>query len=327
MHHSVTQRLHALAFAPVVAFQNLEMYPLVGPGPAAPGYATLDEASARGAVTIKEVSSGGSVPTVQVLNDGDVPVLLLDGEELLGAKQNRIVNLTILVPGHAALDVPVSCVEAGRWHHLSSAFSPAPRTQFAEARARKSAHVSASMREARGRMADQGEIWDGIAAKAERMHTVSATSAMSDIYDTYARSVEEFVDALAPVDGQVGAVFVIDGRVRGVEVFDAPATLATMLPKLVRSWALDAIETLGAKRRHRASAGADDPRSFVTTVAAAAAGEFKSLGLGTDIRFDGDGIAGGALVADDRVVHLTAFRLDAPGSRVYRGRRGPQTIY
>jgi hypothetical protein len=50
-------------------------------------------------------------------------VLILDGEELVGAKQNRIVNTTILVAAGAEIVIPVSCVEQGRWTYKSDAFS------------------------------------------------------------------------------------------------------------------------------------------------------------------------------------------------------------
>ena len=67
----------------------------------------------------------------------------MDGEELIGAKQNHTLNLSILVPAHASIDIPVSCVERGRWHHLSREFSSAPRAHYAEGRAKKMAQVSA----------------------------------------------------------------------------------------------------------------------------------------------------------------------------------------
>jgi hypothetical protein len=81
-----------------MSFENLTMFPLLDPAAGEANYATLQEGVASGAVRITEVSDGGSVPELAVVNDGDRPVLLLDGEELVGAKQNRIVNLTILVP-------------------------------------------------------------------------------------------------------------------------------------------------------------------------------------------------------------------------------------
>jgi len=50
-------------------------------------------------VHITEVSAGGRVPELAFENSSDETVLLVDGDELVGAKQNRVVNLSILVAG------------------------------------------------------------------------------------------------------------------------------------------------------------------------------------------------------------------------------------
>ena len=78
-------------------------------------------------------------------NTGDRPVLFVDGDELIGAKQNRVVNLTILVPALTTLKIPVSCVEAGRWQATSHTFTPARHMEFAAARASRMDQVSASL--------------------------------------------------------------------------------------------------------------------------------------------------------------------------------------
>jgi len=64
---------------------------------------------------ITEVSDEGQVPELKIVAKGDKAVLLVDGEELVGAKQNRVLNLTILVPAPSTTTIPVSCVESGRW--------------------------------------------------------------------------------------------------------------------------------------------------------------------------------------------------------------------
>jgi len=104
----------ALEFGPATSVANLTMYPLLHGDETVPGYATLDEALAAGFVTVTEVSESGHVPELTIVNNGPVPVFVLDGEELVGAKQNRIVNLSILVPPHTKLPLPVSCVVCGR---------------------------------------------------------------------------------------------------------------------------------------------------------------------------------------------------------------------
>ena len=93
-------------------------------------YLTLGEAIKTKTVHIEEISEQGSVPEILFENSDDVPVLLLDGQELIGAKQHRILNLTILVPARSTLAIPVSCVEGGRWHWS--------RRDFAESEDRKS---------------------------------------------------------------------------------------------------------------------------------------------------------------------------------------------
>jgi hypothetical protein len=89
-----------------------------------------------------------SVGQPRAVNDGVRPVLLLDGEEVIGAKQNRIINLTVLVAAGTTVQLPVSCVEQGRWSMQSLRFAEAGRTMFASGRARKMRDVTASLRQA-----------------------------------------------------------------------------------------------------------------------------------------------------------------------------------
>ena len=91
----------------------LTLIPLVG-GRAAPPYLTAAEALAAGTLSIGEVG-GGSVPQLVLKNAGTLPVLLLDGEHLEGAMQNRVLNATVLAAPEHETVIPVSCVEQGRW--------------------------------------------------------------------------------------------------------------------------------------------------------------------------------------------------------------------
>jgi hypothetical protein len=99
----------------------LTVIPLLAPGAPDPGWLTLAEAG--DAVTIEEVSEAGAVPTLRLTSVADRPVLLLDGEELIGARQNRVLNTTVLVAAGARLTIPVSCVEEGRWAYRSRRFA------------------------------------------------------------------------------------------------------------------------------------------------------------------------------------------------------------
>jgi hypothetical protein len=217
---TLTQTIHDLEIGPGLVSGNLTMFPLRGPALREPDYLTLDEALA-GPARITEVDAAGSVPELRFENGGDLAVLLMDGEELVGAKQNRVLNATILAPAGKTLIIPVSCVEQGRWSARSAAFAAAPRAQYATGRAEKMASVSRSLLRTRSYESDQGEVWRGIEEMSARLEAPSQTRAMSDIFERRRDGVEAFVRDLGAQEGQVGAVFAVNGAVLGLDLFDS----------------------------------------------------------------------------------------------------------
>ena len=235
-------------------------------------------------------------------------MLILDGEELVGAKQNRIVNLTILVAAQQTLHIPVSCVEAGRWARRSREFAAAGRAHYATGRARKLEQVSYAMRETGLREADQRDVWQDIDAKSRRMKAGSATHAAAAMYERSQSKLDGFLEKLEAVPRQAGAVFAINGIVAGLDVFDSPATWRKSMRKLVQSFGLDALEQYGRAgvRSRRRSL-----RSSCRRCKQAAQERFPAIGVGEDVRIAGDSIVGGGLVVDGKVVHLVAFPASA----------------
>lgn len=294
-----------------MVYRNLTVFPLFGNPSARAGYLTLDEALAQKCAVITEVSEGGSVPELKFVNSGKSPVFLLDGEELIGAKQNRVINISILVAAAMTLVVPVSCVEAGRWSHRGRNFAASPRAHYAEGRARKMAQVSASMRATGQRRSNQPEIWSNIREKSERFSVASETSAMSDIFEQEAGRLEDYVAPFRALEGQSGAVFAIGGKVVGLELFDSAETLRKLFPKLLRSYGLDALDRARSEPAAKETACAPEQAgAFLQKVARAKAEEFPAIGEGRDIRLSGGGLTGAALSVDNRVIHLTAFSMN-----------------
>ena len=289
-------------------FKNLTVFPLLAGNGTAADYLTLDEALSQKCATITEVSEGGSVPELKFVNSSGKRIFLLDGEELVGAKQNRVLNLSILVPAGKTIVIPVSCVEAGRWHHRSRDFSSAPRAHYAEGRASKMAQVSESMKSSGRRTSNQGEVWRNISEKFSKLGSSSPTSAMSDIYEQQSGRLEEYVRSFTPAAGQVGAVFIINGRIVGLDLFDFPETFQKLLPKLLRSYGLDALDRAkSAPEEAQPQPSEMEVDKFLKEVMAAEAVEFPAIGQGQDLRLTGPALTGAALAADDRVVHLSAF--------------------
>ena len=304
---AIRQLLAHVRLGDAQSHAGLTMFPLLDGGGREPPYLALRQALALGTFAIEEVSQEGSVPNLAVRNDGDTPVLLLHGEELIGAKQNRVVNVTMLVPARTVLNIPVSCVEQGRWHFRSRKFGDSEHAMYSDGRRRHLRDVERSLRQRGTREADQQRVWQDISGKMGRMGAMSDTGAMSDAYAHTARSRAEYLDAFRPVDGQVGALFLLDGGWAGLDLFDSPATLAVVFPKLVNSWALDAIEPRPAVKARPAVTRAE---GLLAAVAVAEEWESPAVGLGREVRLQHEGLTAAALVHDDTVIHLTAFEQD-----------------
>ncbi len=128
------------------SYKNLAIYPVLSDYVIPFEYLTLDEAISENLIEVVEIDEGGSVPELKVINKSDKMVLILDGEELVGAKQNRIVNTTILIPAKETVVIPVSCVEEGRWSYDTERFHSEERIMAPMMRAAKAHQVNFSLR-------------------------------------------------------------------------------------------------------------------------------------------------------------------------------------
>jgi len=289
---------------------NLTIFPLFAEDAVNPAqYLPVGSALRAGSARITEVSEGGSVPTLALENLADIPVLIIDGEELLGARQNRISNLTVLAPGKKTLPLPVSCVERGRWSYKSREFAESPDIMFREARAKKARSVSRNIVMSGSRGSDQGSVWQDIDELSSKLGYASPTSAMQDVYETRRHSIDEYLQGVSVADGQVGAIFAINGSAAGMELFDSTDTLRTYLPKILRSYALDA---LANQTPSPAKAEDAEAARLLESILALDARSFPAIGLGEDLRLDSPEITGGALTQNGRVIHLAAFQTAPP---------------
>jgi hypothetical protein len=285
--------------------KNLALYPLLSTYNVGLEYLLLDEALSENLIEIVEKDSDGSVPELRVMNKSHKMILILDGEELVGAKQNRIVNTTILVQGNATIVIPVSCVEHGRWSYDSPRFQSKERMMSSNLRAMKSEQVNYSIRSSGEFRADQGAIWDGIAEKADRMGAPSPTGAMAAIYDKERPSIEEYVKPFRLIDSQVGAIFMIDGKVAGMDAFGKPGTFSKVFKKLLESYALDAIDWHDPNQESKALKS--EVTKFQKAALAADAERHSAVGLGTYFRLESRKIIGFSLALDDQLIHASIF--------------------
>ena len=316
----VTETLGDIRLDEPLAYRNLTLFPLIRPVDGPPEYLTLDQAMADSSIKISEVSESGNVPDIRFENTGNKPTLLVDGEEISGGKQNRILNISILAPAKETITIPVTCVEAGRWGRHDSAYRrererilrSRHRAEFEEAdhiafmRMRRAKHVAVTqnLKVAGSRYASQAEVWSEIEDLDGDMGTRSPTRAMRDSYETHRQSLEQYVQALPAVKDQVGVVFALNNQPVGLDLFDHPHTLSRILPKLVRSHAMEALREPESVAE---VASTDAARDFIGEIVDAATTRYPAIGEGEDLRLESNQIVGGGLEARERLIHLCAF--------------------
>ena len=315
---TIANTLSLLGIGEAVTFEGLTIFPLLAESPLCEkGYLVLDEALRQGHAQVSEVSDSGTVSRLLFKNNGARKVLLIDGDELVGAKQNRIINLTILVPADSELEIPVSCVEQGRWSRGGNEFRPSKNSMHFSTRARKVMQVTDALRQSGDRDSDQSEIWRNLSNLKESLDVDSGTDAMSDMYDKLETELNRYRKAFQPVQNQVGMVFAFHGKIQGLEIFDSNQACAHYMARLVSSYALgifsdDDKSTMIMK---------GDVENFIEKINNANFECFDAIGEGEDLRLSGEEVAGGALVTGSHIVHLAAFDIcDRKKHRTHRAR-------
>jgi len=324
MDKSVGSCLLEMELGEGASFENMTVFELLRSKNGGPEYITLREAIERGIFIVTETSEGGSVPELMAANKGDVAVLMLDGEEVRGAKQNRILNTTILVGPRSAVKVPVSCVEHGRWHYQGHELRESGNVMHREMRAKNLRRVNESLATENAFRSDQGEIWDDVAKLACEMAVPTSTGAMRDVYQAKGADLDSCVKSFRPAPGQKGVLVFLDGRPAGLDYVSRAGAFAGLFPKLVKSYAMEAM-LLAERRRHGRGKGdagqalarptADEARAFLKRAAACDEQRYESVGLGWAYRYAGPEVVGSALAVDESVVHMAFFSL-ADGERM-----------
>jgi hypothetical protein len=286
----------------------LAMFPLIADREPSVRYVSFADSVQRGA-TVKELAGGASVNDLIVHNPLDVPVLLYEGEEVLGAQQNRTFDVSALVAANSVLKVPVSCVEAGRWDGArhDEAFAPAPQTANPRLRRMKNTQARASLAAGLEARAVQGEVWREVADTAGRHGVNSRTGAMHDVFERRRQQLGAVARAVEMQSSQVGMLAAIGGRFVVLDHISEVEAFAALHGPLVQGYALDALEAPDGP-----PPSIDDAREFIELLLGAPCTLGRAVGLGEGLRFAFGGLAGTGLAVDGEVVTLTAFA-DEPG--------------
>jgi len=299
----LTQALQSMDISEPVSHGLLHIFPLRGGTPEEGNLLLLEDGLRAGTLRVEELHGAGCAPGLRVVNEGDLRVLILEGDELIGAGQNRVANSSVLINAGSELTLPVSCVERGRWSYRSRAFSTATGSPHLTLRRLTTRSVHYSLRSGRDHRSDQRTVWRELDHIARHYRTALPARALRaprshperpDAFEKLARELPE---------GTSGVVIAIGERLALLEVLAGPCTFARVFRQLLSGYAF---ESVGLDRPY-GTPEVQEVRSFIQAAAETAHREQQAVGAGRDVRFEGDGIAGYALIGQSGVLHAAAF--------------------
>ena len=193
-------------------------------------FLTLKRAFEEELAEVKELDNGGSVPEVRVINRSDKYLIIFDGEHLIGAKQNRIVNKTIIINPLSEIVIPVSCTEEGRWHNVSEEFTKSDYNAPSSVRraSKKKGH-------------SQSEVWENVASVMHFMNFDSPTSSLNEVFEEVAPKLGGYKRKVKPLPSQIGLMAFINGRFLGLDIIGDPSVFTDLYDSLINSYILDAM--------------------------------------------------------------------------------------
>jgi hypothetical protein len=270
-------------------------------------------------IQVTEINESGSVNDLTVINLSNKFVFFMDGDILAGAKQNRVLNTSVLLSPNSKTRLPVSCVEQGRWRHTSSKFRSTDFSAPTAMRARKARDVKESLKEERGHYSDQGAVWESVTHFSMLHEIQSDTSNLSDIFDSKMNDFEELSKHFIPDPNANGLAVFVNNRLLNIDIFNRTDIYHEYFAKIIKGVAIEAIR-LTPKAVPTEAEVKYKTVDFLDKFETLNFEMSKGVGIGNEKRFETTELTGFELVYKDETIHLTALNIKDDSEKKSRRR-------
>lgn len=294
----------------IQTYRNLAVAPIIGKNSGLEHLVLGDAVKQGFEITEK---AGGNVPILLANNKTGNYVLAIIGEFLVGGRQNRQLTRNVYFSKEFAGEIPVACVQAGRW-----GFGGGYASNFAVGGRSSSSHYSRK---------SQGEVWTSVQHSLARHSVGSGSSDLAELYAKKQKDFDEYISKFTFVNGQIGNLAVFSrksDKVFVVDLFDREEVMKKHYGNLIRSYALEA----GLDEGQTISLGDKEARGFLDSVDACIFEEQRAISSGSDFVLRGEKLEGSALLFNDEIAYLNMYtKLDGvkkeearePGQQVIVG--------
>jgi hypothetical protein len=287
-----------------VKHANLAVFPVISTAKAGreTNYLVLDEGMEKHLVQVVEKGEGGDVNHLELRNTSDRPLFLMAGEVVIGGKQDRIIGKNTVVAPKTTEQVPVFCVEHGRWNGRKAEFSSAQALAHTELRKKAS-------------FKDQGEVWKEVAAKNAKRKLTNDTDTYRGVTQdhsvvksiaSYDKAIRGGLSSVPEKEQMIGFVVALDGKVVAIETFGSPSLFRKFQDKLLRSYFVEAVDHTYDPAKPAAAPAAADITGFSQKAARARRSVVIDKKSGKTVQFDEKDVQGSEVEGED-------------GKPVYRG--------
>lgn len=258
-----------------------------------------------GIVEITEVNAEGNVNLLSVKNNAVTPLLILEGEEVIGAKQNRIFNSTYVISPKSTVNTQVSCTELGRWNYKSSTFKYSNHFAHSTLRRCNSEEVYYSLENHDSRYSNQSRVWEEIDKIHENFNIDSDTQALRDMYLNKKSDFLAYQKHFPLQDNQIGSIIIINNEVIGIEFFYNYSLYKYYHNQIIESYIPDAICNYNSF---------DDinyvllSKDFINEIISSEIEEFDLMSIGEDYRIKHNEISGSVTLINNDFINASFLR-------------------
>ncbi len=251
---------------------------------------------------VEEMDEPASISHVVVSNNSGSPLLIPEGQILVGAKQNRIINVTVLVAGGVKCALPVSGVEQGRWRYASPYFElryyAPPSLRY-----KKLKSIQSNRSESGAAASNQSEVWQEVQHCIDRVKAWSETISLTDACESVRERLNQRRKHLALPETTAGILVGRRDRIVGMDLFDSPTTFKTLWGRLADAYLFEGLRGPGDAPATPSALA----QRFIERLGNVARARVPALALGDELEIVDEGLAGTALLYDSRLCQLAVF--------------------
>ncbi len=272
-------------------------------------YISLSTAINNNYLEITEIDESGDVNNLIALNKSDYYIFIMDGDVLEGAKQNRVMNSSVLLAPKRKYFIPVSCVEQGRWRFVSKKFSNAKYSAPVGLRAKRTVKVSERLASHGKHAADQSEVWHSVEGYSHMFSVHSPTSSLSDVYEEKSDKFEQCISSFEKNNSANGLAVFVRKNLLCLDVFNRTDIYEEYFDKILRGVAFEAFMLKPGKDKLTEAEANYKTQDFFDVYETIEKNTYPGIGVGTEFRFESDEVTGVELKYNEHPIHLTALSL------------------